>query len=188
MKLHWCCGDIYLDGYINMDVVGIERDKALYPDINDTTLEHYYKRPFNEEFSKRERKGFVVDRIENILRPWPFGFEEVDEIVMISCIEHFSKFDALIILSEVKRVLKRGGRFIVDFPDIRKNIGLYYNIDPDFMMELIYCNGKDARSVHKWGYTAKSFTALWEIGKFVVGEKRIVKHDYPMIGMEVTKL
>ena len=187
MKLHWCCGDIYLDGYINMDVVGIEKNGSLCGvEANLTTLDNYYKKPFETNFHKRQRGVFIVDQIENILRPWPFEFESVDEIVMISCWEHFFKHEIIIIKSEIERVLKRGGRLIVDFPNIVADVSKYYKSDPDYLMELIYCNGKDERSIHKWGYTAKSFAAMWS-DKFTVTRKTIVKHDYPMIGMEVIK-
>ena len=188
MKLHWCCGDIYLEDYVNIDIVGrLASGYALEENPNKTTLDKYYKKQWDENFDKRMRGPFIVDRCMNILRPWPYADESIGKIVMISCWEHFSKEDIFYIKSEIERVLVHNGRLIVDFPDIRKNVGLYYNADPEFMMELIYCNGKDERSQHKWGYTAKSFAAMWS-DAFVVEEKTIVKHDYPMIGMEVVKL
>ena len=187
MKLHWCCGDVYLKGYINLDIVGILREQSLNADVNDTTLDNYYARPFDKKFEKRDRQVFIVDQLANILEPWPFAFESIDEIVMISCWEHFFKHEVLVIKREIERVLKPGGRLIVDFPDLLRDIGIYYFSDPEFMMELIYCNGKDERSIHKWGYTPATFRAMWDLEKFEVTNRTIVQHDYPMIGMEVKK-
>jgi len=186
MKLHWCCGDIYLDDYVNIDIHGV-LEYTLTENPNKTTLDSYYKRPFEKEFDKRERGMFIVDKILNILDIWPFASNSIDEVVMISSWEHFFKPEMLFIKSQIERVLKSGGKFIVDFPDIKKDMELYYDSDPDYLMELIYCNGKNKHSIHKYGYTVESFKKLWG-SKYNVEQKIIVEHNYPMIGMEVTKL
>jgi SAM-dependent methyltransferase len=187
MKLHWCCGDVYLDGYLNLDIKGVlAHTLKLRENPNRTTLENYYKRPFSNNFEERQRGDFIVDKQLDILQPWPFEDDSINKIVMISCWEHFFSWQIPFIVREVERVLKKDGRLIVDFPDIKKDIELYYDSNPEYLMELIYCNGKDDLSVHKWGYTAKSFAALWG-EDFIVHEKTIVQHDYPMIGMEVIK-
>jgi SAM-dependent methyltransferase len=186
MKLHWCCGDVYLKDYINIDIKGTLA-KNLKTNPNETTLERYYKKPFISNPQERKRGNFIVDSVLDILMPWPFEDDSINKIVMISCWEHFFPCQINFIKREVERVLKKEGRLIVDFPDIKKDIELYYDSNPEFLMELLYCNGKDDLSIHKWGYTVNSFKALWS-DKFIVKEKTIVQHDYPMIGMEVVKL
>lgn len=186
LNVHWCCGDVYLDGYINLDISGtLISDVSVNP--NKTTLDNYYAHPFDINFARRERRIFIVDCIANIMERWPFENETVSKIVMISCWEHFTKEQVQHILCEIKRVLKVGGKLIVDFPDLKKDLELYLEADPEYCMELIYCNWKNEFSCHKWGYTARSFAMLWD-DRFLVQKKTYVQHDYPMIGMEVEKV
>ena len=187
MKLHWCCGDIYLEGYVNLDTKGTIAS-ILFENPNKTTIENYYACPFEQAFGKRQRREFIVDMPADILRTWPFMDASVEEIVMISCWEHFTQDEIQHIKAEIKRVLRAGGKLIVDFPDLRKDIELYIDTDPEYCMELIYCNWKNEYSQHKWGYTPASFARLWPQWQFTVTEKTIVQHDYPMIGMEVVKI
>jgi predicted SAM-dependent methyltransferase len=105
---------------------------------------------------------------------------------MICCIEHFSKAQAEFILSEIKRVLANNGTLKIDFPNIQEAINLYKH-DPEYMMELIYCNGKNEYSFHKWGYTRESFRKFLGEGWRVIDFGDIVKHDYPMIGCTAIK-
>ena len=123
----------------------------------------------------------------NLTKPWYEKYQDVDQIVMISCLEHFSKQEGAFIVSEVKRVLRSGGKFLVSVPDVRAQIEMYHDSDPEWCMELLYCNGKDVHSFHKWGYTEESFKKLW--GKnYTIEKVSIIKHAYPMLQFEVTKL
>jgi len=178
MKLHICCGDVYLKGYLNTDIKG-EKLKSLYCP-NETTLENYYQDDFQKE---RKRKPYIYDQYLDILKsPWPCPCSVIDEIVMISAIEHFNKVEARYILNEIKRVLRPRGRLVIDFPDLKEQINQYYESDPDFCMELIYCNQKDSESQHKWGYSEASFEEALGNGWDSIEFKTIVQHDYPMIG------
>jgi SAM-dependent methyltransferase len=192
MKVHWCCGDIYLKDYINIDAYGEYADTISYTllDGNETTLDKYFKYPFIEDTLQRRlnRRPVIVDRIANILGPWTFEDDSLDEIVMISCFEHFWPKDALRILEEAKRTLKKNGRLIIDFPDIKKQVDMYYDTNPEYCMELIYCNHKNEFSIHHWGYTKESFARLFDKEKFAIEYRTIVEHSYPMIGAVVTKL
>ena len=183
MKVHWCCGDVYLADHVNIDLCGWEPDPWTLP---GTTLDKYYTKPWNEK--DRKPGKFYVDKEANILSTWPFPDRSVTQIVMISCWEHFSRIELLDhILPEIKRTLAVGGEFIVDFPDLKKDFELYYESNPDFFMELVYCNGKNKYSFHKWGWTPATFSKLWG-DKFKVWEETMVKHDYPMTGMVVEKM
>jgi SAM-dependent methyltransferase len=184
MKLHICCGDVYLKGYSNWDIKG-EIIKPGESNPNETTLDRYYIRDFKETLGNKG--SFIVDYTMNILGPWLLEDNSVDEIVMISAIEHFTKPQAKFITSEVYRVLKPGGKFLVDFPDLKRDILNYYDSDPDFMAKLIYCNQKDDLSQHKWGYTPESFMDFLGEDYWDFHQKDVVKHDYPMIGFECTK-
>jgi ubiquinone/menaquinone biosynthesis C-methylase UbiE len=197
MKLHLCCGDIYLLGYINCDIVGEKIENFYLVDEiiqnpNATTLDNYFKDPFEKDVTKRKRKQFIIDVQMNILEKWPFEDNSVDEIVMISGFEHFEHLTELPhIISEAYRVLRKGGIWKFDFPDIYNQVKKYHGIDAEndeFMIELIYCNHKNKYSVHQWGYTEKTLPKYLKPNNWQLEFKQVVKHDYPMIGVFATKI
>jgi SAM-dependent methyltransferase len=188
MKLHMCCGDIYLEGYVNCDIVGEVR-KPGEENPNSTTLDRYFKYPFKRDFTRREPRPFVVDKLMNLLEPWPFEDGSVQEIVSISAWEHFEHHTELpFIIREVYRVLRSGGVWKFDFPNIREIVDLYHDTDPEFMAEQIYCNHKNKYSVHQWGYTPQSIPWYLPPSGWTLEFGDVVKHDYPMTGVTATKL
>ena len=174
-KLHVCCGDVYLKGYVNVDIKGTPvEDVADNPNL--TTLSRYFKYPFGSP-----RREVIIDKRMDVMEPWDFEDSSIDEIVMISSIEHFTRKQAEFIISEVKRILKFNGVFVFDFPDIKKDLEQYYENNTDFLMTLIYCNQKDKYSAHRWGYTKETIKGLLGEGWKDIEFKEVVKHDYPMI-------
>ena len=185
MKIHWCAGDIYLKDYINIDVDGILKKQANKKDIkaNETTLDKYFK----YEFGSKPRP-FIIDMKANILEKWPFKDRSVSETVMISCIEHFDPIHELPhILKEINRVMKKKGKLVIDWPDIKNTIDQYLEEDPEFAMRLIYCNHKNKYSIHHWGFTKKTFP-MYLGDDWTYQFKEVVKHDYPMQGAICTKI
>lgn len=205
-KIHLCSGDVYLSGYENCDIDGyvlIENgSKAvrckgdlreslilLHGNPNETTLDKYFKFPFEYDITKRVRRYFIIDTKMNILSDWPWETNSVEEIVSISAFEHFEHADQLIhIISEAHRVLKPGGVWKFDFPDIKAVVERYHDENPEFMAELIYCNHKNQYSVHQWGYTTKSVPKYVTPDKWSLEFKDVVTHCYPMQGVHATKL
>ena len=175
-KLHFCCGDIYLQDYINCDIGGIIL-KGNHP--NPTTLDKYFK---DRKINKKQLT--IIDKKFNLLKiPWKFKDNSIEEVVMISAIEHFTKKQANIIIGEIKRILKPKGRLIIDFPDLKENIKLYYKTNTEWCMELIYCNQKNLYSMHHWGYSFETFKKLLGSGWKSIEKKTVVKHSYPMTGV-----
>ena len=91
------------------------------------------------------------------------------------------------VINEIKRILFPDGRLVIDFPDIKTDIEKYFIKEPEFMMELIYCNQKNEYSRHKWGYTKSTFKKLLDGGWKSIEWKTIVKHDYPTISCIATR-
>ena len=184
MKLHLGCGDIYLKDYINVDINGKYVLQCNSDEIerNATTLDKYFKYTFGSE-----RRNIILDKKMDLLKKWDFANESVDEIVMVSVIEHVSHKDAKFIVNEIQRVLKVSGKVLIDFPDLKNQFLKYYETNPEFYMELVYCNYKNEFSIHRWGYTEETFKKLFG-DRFSYNFRSIVNHDYPMIGCEVTKL
>lgn len=187
-KLHVCCGDIYLLDYINIDIKGIIVKNKFCYNHNLTTLDKYYKFPFGSE-----PREFIIDEQMDILLPWCFKDESVDEVLMISAIEHFTLAEAEYIIKQAFYVLKHGGVLKIDFPDLVKGVDDYSfgKCTWEELMQLIYCNNKNKYSEHKYGYIKTTFKELLERAgrdwKSIVF-KDIVKHSYPMIGCEAVKL
>lgn len=175
MKLHLCCGDIYLYTHENYDVVGTI---VTSPPIDARTLNNYYD---NREIGDR-RKVYVDGYLDLLDIPWKWADNSVEEVVLISAIEHFALRDAQKIVDEIYRILKLQGRLIVDFPDIIESVKL----DPDMMMRHIYGSYRDEWAVHKWGYTKESFRKLLGAG-WIIEWRTIINHPYPTIGCDAIK-
>lgn len=181
MRLHLCCGTVYLWEYLNVDIQGTIIDEV-QPDV--TTFDHYYKYPLENE-PKTDRGKFIVDSKQDLLKSWPWGSDSIEKVVMIQAIEHFVPDEAEFIISEVHRVLRPRGIFYFDFPDIVKTVFEYAASNFKMMSRLIYCNHLDTYSIHKCAYNERAFSELLfnnsrEWAK--VTYKEIVKHDYPVIG------
>lgn len=191
MKLHLCCGTVYLEDYLNIDIQGFLKSEAeaLSLQFNKTTIDRYYRNPLKSQ-PLSKRGNFVVDAKIDLLLPWPWEDDSADEILMIQSIEHFLPDEAEFLISEVYRVLKKGARFIFDFPDIVKTVLDYSQKDFKFMSRLIYCNHKDMYSVHKSAYNEETFTELLNNNNRLwssIEWECLIKHDYPVIGGIATK-
>jgi len=183
-KLHIGCGDILLLGYINCDIDGklVSESSKEEIEANTTQLSNYFKYPFGSP-----RRNIIIDKRMNLLKPWNFKDNSIDEIIMISCFEHFSEKEGLNIIKEMKRILKVNGRIIIDVPDLKGTINQYIDKNPKWAITLIYCNGKNPYSFHRFGYTKETFKELWD-SNYKVEEKTIVSHDYPILSFLITKI
>jgi len=99
IKAHVGCGDVYLQGYSNCDISG-KNVKALESNPNETTLNKYFKYPF-----ETPRRDSIVDLNMNALEQWPFAPGSVSELVTISFIEHFPPQNVDFVLTQVERCL-----------------------------------------------------------------------------------
>lgn len=190
MKVQLTCGDVYLLGYENCDIVGeiLQASNLEFAENpNETTLDNYYKIPFEPDFNKRVRRTFIVDRIMDIKQVWPWENNSVDEIAQISSFEHFQhRTEVPHIISEAYRVLKVGGIYKFDFPDVFEIVMQY---DGDYMMELLYGNHKEGGlSEHEYGYTWDSIQSYFDVNKWVLENRATVKKDYPSIGVWAKKV
>lgn len=196
-KIHLTCGDIYLLSYENCDIVGhalTDLDRAMLEDgiiknPNATTLENYFVRPFVKDSNQRVLNEFIIDTKMNILEKWRWDDESVDEIVQINSFEHFwHNSEIPFLISQARRVLKVGGVWKFDFPDVKEIVNQYHDTDPDFCMKLIYGSRKNQYSCHEFGYTKKSIKDYFPSEIWSLEFKDVVKHDYPSTGVFATKI
>lgn len=191
-KLHICCGEVYLEGYHNVDapVEGYSFIAAQRPDIvkvNLTTFDNYYKFPLGQH----PLKLCVADELVNILE-FKYPKNYFKEILMVSAFEHLSLDDARIILKKFFNSLAKNGILLFDVPDIEASFVSMKNdrrIDNLFWhMRLIYGSQKNPYSFHKWGYTKEMLKKeLKNAGFNKVEFMQILPHDYPMIGVRAVK-
>jgi len=180
MKLHLCCGDVYLAGYVNVDQAGCIVDENVV-DYYPTDLAHYYQ----NRIIGSPQTIFIDEQIDLTRFPWHWQDGSIDEIVMIQAIEHFTLETARQIISEIKRILVSGGKLLIDFPDIEMTVRQLVHSDPVRCMRYVY--GSE-RNPHLNGFTRESFVRLLGQGWDEIEFREIVRHDYPAIGCEAIKL
>jgi predicted SAM-dependent methyltransferase len=173
-KYHLCCGDIYLKGYINVD----DRGKIGIPEERKT-LKTYYN-------GKRIGGGgsVTVDKKIDIYKNHFSNWTECDEVVMVNAITHFTYSEARKIVDDIHYALKKGGKFLFDFPDIDKICRKYKGYNK---MHFIFGHDTKIYGVYKWGYDKTNVKELLR-GGWKIKYRQIVKHNYPIIGVEATKL
>lgn len=192
-RIHLTCGDVYLVGYENCDVQGDVLENfyiadQLFTNPNETTLDKYFVRPFIKDSDQRQRGQYIIDTKMNILEKWPWTNNSIDEIIQINSLEHFwHNTEIPFIISEAYRVLKKGGKWGFDFPDIKNIVLKYHDSDPDFCMKLIYGSRKNEYCCHEFGYTVDSIRDYFTSDKWDLEFKDVVKHDYPATGVWATK-
>ena len=168
-----CCGDVYLKGYFNVDIVG---KTTTVNKPNPTTVEDYYSGKI-----VGEPRGAVVDMVMD-LNKWSFEPDSVKEFLMICSIEHFTQQEAINLIRNIYNSLKSNGKFRFDFPDIPLTVK---NCEDRAMIRMIYGS---VRNPHKWGYTPETVRDLLMMQPWLDIEfGGIVKHDYPMIGVTAIK-
>lgn len=191
VRLHLGCGNVYLDGWINVDVhqPGFAFTPAERPDLLDalrTTLRQYYKYPFGEA-----PRAVLADVFMDITA-LEFADSSADEILAVGVFEHFSRDDARRMLGDWCRVLRPGGRAVIDVPDLVETGRLLRDAATEeaaeWAIRLIYGSQKNPYSFHKWGYTPATLEALGRSCGFSRAEPlTLVEHDYPMFSLALVK-
>jgi predicted SAM-dependent methyltransferase len=92
----------------------------------------------------------------------PFEDGEVEELHAIHLFEHLHRRDVVFILSEWKRVLKRGGKLVLELPSLDKIVGMLAAGETDRRLTVmgLYGDPNDTKPdmLHKWGWSDKEIT------------------------------
>lgn len=148
MRLNVCCGRHVLEGWTNVDIVASTNPKA------------------------RGRVPQVLADVRSI--PLPDGC--ADELMCIHGFEHFFVWEAPDLLREWRRLLRPGGRLILELPDVVKcalNLVERYTVKdkhPDqYSMWGIYGDPttSDPFMMHKWGWHPGTLIPFLEQHGFV---------------------
>lgn len=140
MKVNFGCGKKILDGWFNIDA-------ELHPCA---------ERSPELLFEMRFADGKLIEQI-------PLDDGCADELQSIHVIEHFHRFNADAVIGEFKRLLRPGGRLVLECPNIESAArNLLAGMGDNMSMWPLYGSPKSGSPFvsHLWGYTPKTLSAL----------------------------
>lgn len=95
----------------------------------------------------------------------PLDDECADELHAMHVIEHVREYEAPYVMLEWKRLIKKGGRLVLELPNIEAaSRNLIAGMRPQMWQFAFYGDGstKDPYNLHKFGYTPSSIRQLVE--------------------------
>lgn len=128
------------------------------------------------------------------IRDLDFPDEHADAIAAIHVIEHFYQWEALPLLKEWKRVLKPGGRLILELPCMDKVFTYISNcmkydipVSPTFSWHAFWGDPKynTVEMCHKWGYTVEAINALMKQAGFTNIRNEEARYHFPQRDMRI---
>ena len=119
------------------------------------------------------RAGQKPDVLCDLHRLTPFADESVDEVLAVHVVEHFWRWEVTDILKEWARVLKRGGKMVLECPNLLAaceaflrdpNAGSGPGSEGQQTMWVFYGDPawRDPLMIHRWGYTPRSLARVME--------------------------
>ena len=117
------------------------------------------------------RAGMKPDVVCDLHDLAPFSDASADEILSVHVVEHFWRWEVRDVMREWARVLKPGGRMIIECPNLLSACRTFLENPEQFSREdqdgqrtmwVFYGDPKwkDPLMVHRWGYTPESLKAL----------------------------
>ena len=119
----------------------------------------------------QERAGHQPDVIADIRDLSCFDANHADEILAVHVVEHFWRWEVVDVLREWVRVLKPGGKLILECPNLKsaceeflrnEKSGALPGPEGQRTMWVFYGDPKwkDPLMVHRWGYTPQSLAQV----------------------------
>jgi len=125
-----------------------------------------------------ERAGNKPDIICDVSKLDIFTNDYADEILAVHVVEHFWRWEVVNILKEWLRVLKPGGKLILELPNLESACKEFLK-DPDKFaspskdgqrtMWVFYGDPswRDPLMIHRWGYTPRSLARVMHEAGFI---------------------
>jgi predicted SAM-dependent methyltransferase len=117
-----------------------------------------------------------------------------DVAIAVHVIEHFYQWEALAVLTEWKRVLKPGGKLILELPCMDKVLQQVYQcmkhqqpLSATMSWFVFWGDPKyrDPLMTHKWGYTKAMIEEVLQLAGFVNIEHCEPRYHFPVRDMRV---
>lgn len=105
MLLNIGCGNVPLKGWVNVD-------KYYYPGSEAAQMDHNQASLFEQTEDSQWLYGDATDL--------PFPDDTFDEVMIVHCLEHLDMEQGNLAIKAAHRVLKPGGTFDVELPDLLK--------------------------------------------------------------------
>lgn len=140
MRVNFGCGRRVLSGYYNIDA--IRHPKA----ARDPEL----------LFEMRFDNGKLIEQ-------FPLEDGCADEVMSIHVIEHFHRYNTDAVIAEFKRLLKVGGKLVLECPNLEAACrNLLAGMDEQMTLWPIYGSPKEGNPfvAHLWGWTPKTMKEL----------------------------
>jgi predicted SAM-dependent methyltransferase len=100
---------------------------------------------------------------KTLLNSLPIYDQQADEVHAYHFIEHVYAWEAPAVIREFRRILKPGGRLVLELPNLEKACkNLLQKTTDQYSMWPLYGDPgtMDPFMCHRWGYTPKTITAL----------------------------
>lgn len=183
-KLHLGCGNIYLVGYENIDVVGALADER--PDLvkaNETSIKSYYGRrtAYTDIHHIVPRAGYVVDQ-RMCMTNLGNGIDSVDKIVCVQALEHLRPDDGVRALAHWRDLLRQDGILVISVPDTSETVEMLLDeCTRDFAIQHLAGTRTDQHSYHRSHFTQLCLSALLTLYGYREIEFLPNFHRYPAI-------
>ena len=113
------------------------------------------------------------DLVHDITTPLPYDDQSAEELLAEDLLEHFDKYVRYLVFYEWTRVLKVGGKIILQVPDFKTILLRYFKFGYDNFVDFIFGENLWESKIyighfgnHKWGYsqkTLKEFVSVFGI-------------------------
>lgn len=194
MKLHVGCGNVYLQGWVNVDMRGprtylakdrpdlVERWKTTedkyYGKHKDVTVESLRWGPLDQEY--------VCDTFATFSN-LPAMVWTVQEILARHSFEHLSLTEAHAALDQMDAVLKEGGLLRLDVPDHQASLEQLMETRDHFYIRHLLGPRRNDHGFHLMSYTRDRLRALVEEHGFVFVCEEPNIHVYPAFCLRFVK-
>lgn len=113
------------------------------------------------------------DVVHDITKPLPYADQSAENLLAEDLLEHFDKYVRYLVFYEWTRVLKVGGKIILQVPDFKTILLRYFKFGYDNFVDFIFGENLWESKIyighfgnHKWGYsqkTLKEFVSVFGI-------------------------
>nr|VFK59776.1 MAG: Methyltransferase domain-containing protein [Candidatus Kentron sp. TUN] len=196
-RLHYGCGTVYLDGYLNVDAApdfySMDRSELARTHLhrNRTNYANYYKESFSDVYPNRDTRRIVVDMDMSLKALAGIFTHRFSELVMVHCLEHIPRYELDDFFADLKRIMRKDCRCVFAVPDNPAMVRLYLDAktreDRAMYHNWIFGSQRNRYSHHFNGYDEEMLTALLH-EHFQRVEYQENKNEYPALWVACTGL